>query len=249
MSNNEEIFRKRLIELADRAYRTGVSTFTPFMGLLEQNIFKYNEKEFGHINYILFGGTDNCERVMVGFGDNIGRESFPIVCLKAVPTSKKYSEKLTHRDILGAIMNLGIERDTVGDIIINEDVYYIFCIKTMATHIMENLTVAKHTKLKLEQIDEPPVEEVFKLKRININIASTRLDCVIKEYLHIGRNKVASIIEQELVFIDGKMCKNCATKLSGGEIITVRGSGRFIFVEVFKETKKGRMVAGIDIYN
>lgn len=249
MSNNEEIFRKRLIELADRAYRTGMSTFTPFMGLLEQSVFKCNEREFGHINYILFGGTDNCERIMVGFGDNIDRESFPIVCLRASPISKKYSEKLTHRDILGAIMNLGIERNTIGDIIINDDIYYIFCTRAMAAHIIENLTAAKHTKLNLEQVDEPPVEEVFNFKRTNINIASPRLDCVIKEYLHTGRTKAASIIEQELVFIDGKMCKNCSTKLSGGEIVTVRGSGRFIFGEITKETRKGRTIAYIDIYN
>ena len=78
---------------------------------------------------VLFGGAAGAERVMIRFGDeeSLGYEQpFPIAIIKAEPVSPKFAEKLTHRDFLGAILNLGIERSTVGDIIVRESTAYFF---------------------------------------------------------------------------------------------------------------------------
>lgn len=248
-SGSDELFRKRIIELANRSYNTGVFCFTPFMGLAEQDTFRRCEKEFAHVPYSLFGGTQGCERLMARFGDEnlFGYSApFPIVCIKAEPISNRFADALTHRDILGAIMNLGINRNTVGDIVIRDNVSYVFCAKSVAAHIVENLIRAKHTDLHLECIDEPPSGQLYRLQNQNINIASERIDCIVSQFLKVGRSETAEIISSGRLFINGRCCQSCSKPLNCGDIVSIRGDGRFVFRGVVRETRKNRFVAEID---
>ena len=104
---DEAVFKKKLLELASRANGSGRCTFTPFLGLAEQNILRCAEKELSGVIRTEFGGADGCERIMVRFGDleDCGYACpFPIRCIRAIPRSKKFAEQLTHRDILGSLM-------------------------------------------------------------------------------------------------------------------------------------------------
>ena len=249
MKDERELFRKRLIELAERSDRSMVPCFTPFMGLMEQDIFRCTEKEFSHVPYTLFGGTEGCERVMARFGDEANcsyMPPFPIVCLKGTPLSAKFADDLTHRDILGAVMNLGIDRNTTGDIVIRDNCFYLFCTEGVALHIEENLIRARHTDLRIERVDKPPKGELYRLERQQINSASERVDGITAQFLKAGRSEVASIIEQRRLFINGRVCENGGKTLKSGDIVSVRGSGRFIFRETVKTTKKGRLMIEID---
>ncbi len=248
-TESELLFKKRILELSERAYSTGVPCFTPFMGLLEQDIFRCAEKEFLHVPHTLFGGTIGCERVMARFGDETlcGYEApFPIACIKAEPLSRKFSDELTHRDILGAIMNLGIDRSTIGDIVIRDNTAYIFCTQTIAPHILENLLRARHTDLHLELIDDPPGGELYRLQGQSLNVASERLDCLVSQFLRIGRGEAADIIAHGRLFINGRSCESGSKLLKCGDIVSIRGAGRFIFRRTIKETRKGRLVVEID---
>lgn len=250
-SNNEsdELIKKRIIELADRAYSTGVFCFTPFMGLAEQDVFRHAEKEFAHVTYTLFGGTEGCERLMARFGDEelCGYEApFPIACIKAEPLSMRFADALTHRDLLGAIMNLGINRSTVGDIVVRDNCSYIFCTDAIAPYIIDNLICAKHTHLHLELIDGKPTGELYRLQKQTVNIASERLDCLVSQFLKVGRGEAAEIIARGRLFINGRCCESCSKLLKSGDIVSIRGAGRFIFKDIIKETRKGRLVAEID---
>ena len=251
MNTDGELFKKRLIELANRAYDTGVPTFTPFMGLLEQDIFRRCEMEFSHVPYAMFGGTEGSERVMARFGDEqlCGYSApFPIVCIKAAPLSRRFSDELTHRDILGAVMNLGIDRSTTGDIVIRDNIAYLFCNETVAPLIIDSLTRAKHTELHAEAVERPPEGELYKLKRVKINIASERLDCIVKEFLRVGRGEASELIAKGRVFINGKLCESVSKPLKSGDVVSVRGNGRFIFRETVNMTRKGRLSAEIDVF-
>ena len=117
----EELLKKRFRELAEKCYRNNQYTFTGFLGLSEAACFYELEKELSYVPYTLFGGSDLCERVMLRFGSQEQlsyTEEFPISCLKISPLSQKFGEELGHRDFLGALMNLGIERSTLGDILV-----------------------------------------------------------------------------------------------------------------------------------
>ena len=132
---DEAVFKKKLLELASRANGSGRCTFTPFLGLAEQNILRCAEKELSGVIRTEFGGADGCERIMVRFGDpkDCGYACpFPIRCIRAIPRSKKFAEQLTHRDILGSLMALGIDRNRTGDIAVRENEIYnrtLYCRK------------------------------------------------------------------------------------------------------------------------
>ena len=115
----DNIFLNHLKDLSKKSEMNYRYTFTQFLSLDEQSMLKSIEREL--YSFTLFGGLNNCERVMARFGspDDFGyEENFPITCLKAEPILKKFADDLTHRDFLGALMNLGIERNNIGDIIV-----------------------------------------------------------------------------------------------------------------------------------
>ena len=124
MSDEGELIKKRLIELHERAERSSYYTYTDFLGLMEQSLLV---EALGFAKYKAFGGAVGAERVVVRFGneEDIGYdEPFPISILKITPKSQKFADKLSHRDFLGSLMNLGIERRCLGDIAIIDNAIY-----------------------------------------------------------------------------------------------------------------------------
>ena len=121
MDADEVLFQKRLSELANKAYTNSQYLFTGFLSLAELNCYYQMERELSYVPVTVFGGTADCERVMLRFGDEAlcgYVEPFPIACVEIAPLIEKFGEELSHRDYLGALMNLGIERATLGDIVI-----------------------------------------------------------------------------------------------------------------------------------
>ena len=139
----EELVKKRFRELADKAYNSNTYTFTGFLGLAEISYFYELERELCYVPVTAFGGSESCERVILRFGSEelFGYvEDFPITCLKIQPLMQKFADDLSHRDFLGALMNLGIERSVLGDIIIKDNEGYLFCTNAIAPYIVENLS-------------------------------------------------------------------------------------------------------------
>ena len=142
----ETLLQKRLEELAERAYAHNSFTFTDFLGLHEQNVLHVAERTLSYAGLTLYGGMEDSERLMARFGDakSAGYEQpFPIACIQAEPQMQKYADTLTHRDILGALMHLGIERSCIGDILIYDNIAYFFCVERMADTIIQELSRAR----------------------------------------------------------------------------------------------------------
>ena len=99
-----------------------------------------HERDFNFISYEISGGYEDAERVIVRFGseDELGyEEAYPITLLRIAPLQSKFADDLTHRDFLGSLMNLGIERDVLGDLLINEKCAYLFCKESVADYIID----------------------------------------------------------------------------------------------------------------
>ena len=129
-SDEKEIhqLRNRFRDLAEKSFQQGIFTFTGFLGLSEQDIFWQEEGKLSHAGYRLEGGCQAADRVVARFGspEELGYEvPFPIVCVHIRPLAQKFADDLSHRDFLGALMNLGIERSTIGDIKVGEREAYM----------------------------------------------------------------------------------------------------------------------------
>ena len=173
---------------------------------------------------------------------------YPIDCLKIEPKALRFSEELGHRDYLGALLNLGVDRSVVGDILIKDKEAWFFCLHKMSDFFIENLIRVKHTTVlvsRVEQAEEIPEPE-FEI--INGTCASVRLDALIGLAFQTSRSSMVSFIESGLVFVNGKLITSNGYEPKEGDIISVRSKGRFIYDGVSRQTKKGRLGVRIRKY-
>lgn len=241
---NETLLKKRLAELSHRAFERGYTTYSTFLNLQEISILKalkLNSK------YSLFGGYENADRCVAAFS-NDEVYSYPIVCIKIEPLQQKFSDKLTHRDFLGALMNLGIEREMLGDIKILNNEGYLFCLDKISQYIVDNLSSIKHTSVKCKIIDDIP--ELFNQlpDEEEYIVSSLRIDTVVSAVFKMSRNSASQLINQEKIFINSKTVYKDSVQLKEGDVVSVRGYGKFIYSQTVNETRKHKMVVAIRLY-
>lgn len=238
----QELLCRRLAELSKNAYYRGFCTYSDFLNLDEQNLFFNNYKEIVQSKYMLWGGYDDAERRVICFyEDDSSTNMFPLVCLKILPLNKKFSDKLTHRDYLGAILNLGIERCKIGDILVMEEKGYIFCRQEISDFICENLTRIKHTSIVVTVEEDDEIKE-FKptLEEIHGTVSSVRLDSILSVAFHTSRSSLTGLIAGGKVYVNSRLTESNSYTLKEGDVVSVRGMGKFIFKEVGDQTKKNR---------
>ena len=255
----ELITKKRLLESAQLAFQKEIVVYTDFLGLAEQNLFYCSLREFPAVTYSCYGGTKEAERFCIAFD---GREAvsglkqteaeeyylFPIVCVSITPSSLKYSDTLTHRDYLGALLHLGITRAKIGDIYIKEKQAYVFCTESIAEFICKELCTVKHTLVHCEVT--VPEEEVLRpeFKEITSTVASLRLDAFLSVAFQTSRSSLTTFIDGGKTYVNGRLATKAGMQLDEGDIVSVRGKGRFAVKEVKNMTKKGRIVVTINKY-
>ena len=247
--NEQELCKKRLIDLSKQANRKGIVLFSDFLNLNEQNIYQQCVKLF-ETKTESFGGVDFAERQIIAFiPDALYYDwEYPITALKIVPSYPKFAEKLGHRDILGALMHLGIDRGKVGDIIVDEDVYYLICDETMADFFIESLDKIRHTVVKLSRVSLEELKALQKLKEMEGIVTSNRLDNLLACVFKLSRSQALDLLRAQKVFVNGKNTENPSYHVKTDEIISLRGYGRFIFKEEYGTTNKGRMKIRYQIY-
>ena len=248
--NEQELCKKRLIDLSKQADIKGIVTFSDFLNLNEQNIYHTTKKEL-YTKAELFGGYDSAERQMIAFIPDALYYDFdyPIKCIHIVPKYPKFAEKLTHRDVLGALMNLGIERNRLGDILCLEDEYYVFCDEDISPFIFAELSKIRHTMVELsEEVNYRHLQANIKLEERYDMIASNRIDCIIAKAFHLSRSEASVLLTSEKVFINGKTITNCNQSCENGAIVSVRGKARFIFEDCNTTSKKGKLRVKFSFY-
>lgn len=248
---DEKQMKNRFLELAKRSYEQNTYTFTGFLGLTEQSLFWEIEKEVAFAGYTLEGGNSICDRKVVRFGkqEELGyEEEFPIVCIKMTPLIKKFSDEFSHRDFLGAIMNLGIDRSTIGDIFIQENEGYVFCLSSISDYILESLDKVKHTNIKCEKIKDSLRFIKDKGKTLEITVTSDRIDVVVSGVYHISRSESLSYFVKGIVYVNGRLCTSNAKVLKEGDVVNVRGMGKFLYQGINHITKKDKCRISVQLY-
>ena len=240
MNEHQKKNLNRFEELSDRARSTGIYTYSTFHSRETASLaFEVaSEKEV-----MLWGGTDSSERVVARFGDpeEIGySEDFPICILSVKPKQAKYSDVLTHRDFLGAILNLGIERDMLGDILVHENTAYFFVMDKVSDVILSDLDRVKHTAVCCSVVESVPEDCLPKLSEEHITVSSPRLDAILAKVYHLSREDSKDLFDDEKVTLNGKLCKSPETILKENTTVSVRGYGKLEYHGEEYTKKKGK---------
>lgn len=236
----EEIAVK-LTDLAKQAQNSGKFRLASFLSPYEQDVAETVAANFAGITVQFFGGYQGAERARAIFLDNTfgGKPSFEIAVIKA--EWKGEFARLSHRDVLGSVMSLGIDRSLIGDIIATGEVAKILIDEKMTNYFLENLKEIGGASVKVT-IDElgsiAPKEE--HVKEIKATVASLRIDAVAAAGFGVSRSKAASDIESDKIKLNWQSVKNASVAVKEGDVISIRGRGRVEVAEICGTTKKGR---------
>ena len=242
MTREEQQLEKHFRDLARMAYQRGIAVFSDFLNLNELNIFQSLRGEFSYLETETFGGYELAERQIAVFRPEapVFYADYPVKCLKITPLNAKFAEDLNHRDYLGAVLNLGIDRACLGDILVEEDAAYLFCLERMADFIRDNLIRIRHTPVYVEQVEAENFHYEPKYKEVSGTVASVRLDKLLALAFNASRSSLTGLIEGGKVFVNGKLVTSNGYEPKEGDLISVRGMGRFRFRETGGQSKKGR---------
>jgi len=239
---NGELGEKRLRELALRALHTGEPAHTRFLEPPLESAARLAANAAG-CRVDFFGGYPNAERRVAAFYTDAPGD-WPIERLR-LTWNPKYGSP-GHRDILGAIMALGIVRASLGDIALADGHAIAFAHRDVADYVLLNLESAGRVKLEAERDfgDFEAAEPGGALA--HRTVASERLDALVAAAFRLSREASQKLIASELVKVNHAVNPRPDARLSAGDVVSARGYGRFKLVEVTGETRRGRL--GVNIF-
>lgn len=249
MTAEEKLLLKKTEDLFRLCDKYSAPQFSAFLNEAERAFIKTNVGERMGYNCCFFGGYNDAMRTVFGVfpeWESPELTSFPIKTIKVI---KKYKKELSHRDFLGTVLSKGINREQVGDILVNDTDAYIFILSDIAEFIASEIDKIANVGVKttVEEFSDVEIPEP-QFETINTVAASLRLDAVVAAMLRLSRKEASSLIIGEKVSINHLPCRNVSHILKENDIISVRGSGRFIFLTVQGTTRSDRLHVMIKKY-
>lgn len=243
--SDEKILLRKTDDLIRRSEKNYSVLYTNFLTPAEQTLLMRVDEFRGFISFD--GGYEDAERRMcrVCTAEYAADDGAPMVLFSALASAE--DAQLSHRDVLGALMGLGIKREMIGDIMASGRRAYFFCAVSVAQLAQLELDKIGRYSIKLErsqlhELPQPVTEE------LDINVSSMRLDSVCGECFGVSRTKAAEIIRRGLVSVNWQICDNVSREVSSGDNISMRGKGKIRLGETTGQSKKGRLFVKVYKY-
>lgn len=233
---------RRMLDLAEQVMRGRPYKVSDFMSPAGLTIADAVKANYPNMEIRFNGGYEGAERIRIAFvnADFVGTVDFGIVALK-VSWDPRF-RLLTHRDVLGSLMGLGIERDQLGDIIMVNGGAQILATEAMAEYVQQNFTKIAMVTVTTEIIDSTEIQpKEERIKEIKTTVASMRLDAVASSGFSVSRTKLADAVNAGLIQVNWKPAKGPAQEVKAGDIISMRGRGRMVVDSVTGISRKGRI--------
>ena len=234
-ASGDEELAARLVDLAEAARKTGRYKVSEFLDPPGRNVAEIVAANFEGIRLETDGGFANAERCKTAFvaEDSYGTPDFGI----------------GHRDILGAFMGMGCEREILGDIVLVPEGAQFVADKAFANYIESNLTQIGAAYVGLQQIGREELQaKEEKVKIISATVAALRLDAVAAAGYGISRSRMAEEIKSQNVKLNWKEARSASQSVAEGDIMSFRGRGRVELSEIRGTTKKGRFAITLKRY-
>lgn len=220
--------------------------FTQFLGFDDCEVIK-NYLSNSNVSHFVFGGYDDSERKVIAVTEiyNDNDIDFPIACLCF---SLPHACEIEHRDVLGALMSLGIKRELIGDILFSNDKCMLFVIKSISEYIINNLRTVKKITTKLE-LYNGCMDYKRCYKELFLTVSSMRIDCIVSELIQVSRKKSVELIESGLVFVNGIQALKKDKNIHAGDSISIRRAGKYRIESICGTSKKGKIKLDALKYN
>ena len=222
--------------------------FSGFLSLEEQSIIvPLTQGVKAH----LFGGYEDAERKMLGAMPDYITEPYDAFPITAVRFSYPKEYSLSHRDVLGSLMALGIKRESVGDICFAKGLATVFVTREIAYYIAEQITKIGRVGVKAELLVPSVVASEFEApvtQSVTFTVASPRIDAVLSALTGYSRAKAEQVIKDGLVFVNSLSVTKPTKQVAVNDKITLRGTGKFVITGSGNYSKKGREIITAEKY-
>ena len=242
MTDEEKLLTAKTEDLFKLCDKYCEPRFSVFLNEAEQGIIHENIGSRIGYNTGFFGGYADSERQFFGVfpeWDEFSEDKFPVAVLSV---KKTYKKELTHRDYLGTVLSLGIDRSKTGDILVTDEGAFIFVTEDIADFIEYNLTKIANCGVKVKRTElnnENIPEREYEIH--NVVAASQRLDAILAAALNVSRRESGLYINSGKVSVNHKPLENLSCILKEGDLLSVRGVGRIILDGIGTETRSGRI--------
>lgn len=239
--DEDKLFLSRIYDNYAKTYMKNYNTYSDFYGEEKTELIKNAFSTERDISLNTYGGYEGAERMISAFLVNENTSCYPISCLEVRGRNLK---DLSHRDFLGALMGLGIKRETVGDIVIS-DRCCIFVKSEIAEYIINNLNkVGKHG-VSVEYYTGDSIEKEEKFEIVSTSVASLRLDLILAAGFNLKRSTASSLILSGRVNVSYRTVENSDYRVKENEKISVKGYGKIIYLGQKGTSKKGKIIVNI----
>lgn len=247
---DSEAVAKKLVNLAEMTKKTENYRISGFLDPYEQEIAEAVRANLGGFRIDFFGGYLGAEHMRAMFiADDFKGEptGFDIACICACWRAEFAA--LTHRDVLGAVLSLGMTRESVGDIILKYGMATILVDGSLAEHLVGELDRIGQVAVKAEIGDLSDIApREIRTKEIRATVASLRMDAIVAAGFGVSRSRAASDIAADKLRLNWQPVKGASQVVKPGDILSMRGRGRLEVSEIAGQTKKGRMVVHLKRY-
>ncbi len=230
--------------------------YTDFLDMYQVSLVENFLRKIQFKNFQLYGGYEDAERKVLitfpeKFNDKMLEKNYDkILKVVRIQLPEEEKGKYSHRNYLGGIVKLGLKREKVGDILVGEEGGDIITVSDFAEVLkaqLPSLTRFENAKIEVEAIQNVRKLEI-KVEEVSIIVPSLRLDNIVSDLARTSRSKASEIIAQERVFVNGQNETKNSKQVKCGDIITIRGKGRFIIKEFTGTTRSGRTVVLVEKY-
>ena len=232
----------KLVDFAAQTLKNRKCKLTGFLSPFEQEMAGVIANSLGSLNVDFYGGFRGAERQRAAFchTDFQGTPNFEVAVIKAEWNGE--FARLGHRDVLGSIMSLGVEREYIGDIIATKDCARLIVDRKMCDYFTTNLTQIGGTSVTvtLDELANIAGKEE-RTKEIKSTVASLRIDSIAAAGFGMSRSKAAQEIAAEKIKLNWQTVKNASQSIKAGDILSMHGRGRLEVAEIRGQTKKGRI--------
>ena len=244
MDGDDRLTMARVLDRAAQAQNRNIPAATDFLSPREQALASdlLRLAEIPDSSVLFTGGCEGAERRLILFLpdwlDPSDAEA-PIRCLRA---AFRPEDGLTHRDLLGSLMGLGVAREKTGDILVSEDSADLLVLDSVAGFLIQNWETAGRAKLRVEAVDLDRVHiPAVRCQDLRDTVSSLRLDAVASTGYRLSRGKAAGLIAAGRVQVNWRECDKPDHLLKQGDMVTARGFGKMELLEVGGLTRKGRI--------
>ena len=238
----EEVFVKKVLDYLDQVQYKQRLILTQFLDPYHQSIVKSVIGHQDEVQVLENGGfihSESQRMIIAPYFYEIEKEDFEIVVCKIIYA--KNFEKLTHRDILGALMSIGIKRELFGDIVEKDKDFYLAVDQHIYEYLKDHLSMIKRSKVKFVEWDEEiEVKNDYLVK--SFIVSSFRLDKIISSFYKISRQKAAEFIRAGHVKVNHKPVEQINYLCNNKDIISFKKHGRVMFVDCNKQTRSDNYV-------